>query len=336
MADNEDREGTSFHGNEHEILKTADDEEAEEAMPRGNEWEVVTLTASTYAAAPGPRADESFHEEKDPTVSDDYEAETSRALFMSGHFVFPPSQHENLPIEPENLEISKGFKEDEPAGELNVAKGSKAAQKEDENWTLEGLNVPEEFPGIPLLEEKGDRMLSIHGSGFVEPTTLHQLDVDDKEQNVYGTAKFNSFHNETEIGGSVIYGENVVVSDLVEPSDHDLDPSFFISKPPKSGEEHEIDDSELPCGAWWKRRMVSLCAQVKDTSAFWSIFVAAAVMGLVILGQRWQQERWEVLQQRWQLSVGNEKSGRILSRLKDVIVGGSRRSTYITAASADR
>ncbi|KMT20452.1 hypothetical protein BVRB_1g004460 [Beta vulgaris subsp. vulgaris] len=332
MADNEDKEETTSRGIEQEAPKMADTEEGEEVAPRGNEWEVVSLTASTYAAAPGPRGDESIHEEKDPSLSEDYEAETSRALFMSGHFVFPPSQHENLPIERENLEISKGVKDDEPAGGMNVANESKSEQKEEENWKIEGLNVPEEFPGIPLLEDKGNRILSIHGPGFDEATTLHGLDVDDKEQDVYGAAKFSSFHSETEIGGSPGYDESV---DLAEPSDYCLDPSSFRSKPPKSGEEDEIDDSELPCGAWWKRRVVSLCAQVKDTSAFWSIFVAAAVMGLVILGQRFQQERWEVLHRRWQLSIGDEKSGRILSRLKDMIVGGSRRSTYITAASAD-
>lgn len=303
MVNNEDGEETTSRGNEQEVFNKTDNEEGEETMPRGNEWEVVSLTASTYAAAPGPRGDESIHEEKDPTLGEDCGAETSRALFMSGHFVFPPSQHENLPIESENLESSKGVKEDD-AGELNVDKESKTEKKEEENWSIEGFNVPEKFPGIPFLEEKGTRT-SIQGPELDESTTLHHLAVDDKEQNVYGTAKFGSFHSETEIGGSAIYGESVV-SDFVEPSDHILDPSSFISRTPKSGEEDESDDSKLPCGAWWKRRMVSLCAQVKDTNTFWSVFVAAAVMGLVILGQRWQQERWEVLQQRWQLSVGDE------------------------------
>ncbi|XP_021748008.1 ATG8-interacting protein 2-like [Chenopodium quinoa] len=333
MVNNDDGEETTSQGNEQNVYKAAESEEGEEAMPRGNEWEVVSLTASAYAAAPGPRGDESIHEEKDPTLGEDYEAETSRALFMSGHFVFPPSQHENLPIESESLKNSKG---EDDVGDLNVAKESKAEQKEEENWSIEGLNVPEEFLGIPFLEEKSSRLLSVHGSGFDDSTTLHRLAVDDKEQNVYEAATFSSFNSGTEIGGSAAYGESLV-ENFDEPSDHGLDPSSFISRPPKSGEEEfgEIDDSGLPCGAWWKRSVASLCAQVKDTNAFWSVFVAAAVMGLVILGQRWQQERWEVLQQRWQLSVGNEKSGRILSRLKDVIVGGSRRSTYITAAPAD-
>ncbi|KAL2892193.1 ATG8-interacting protein 2 [Bienertia sinuspersici] len=333
MVDNVDGAEATSRGNEMEVSETGDLGEGEEATVRGNEWEVVSLTASAYAAAPGPRGDESIHEEKHPSLSEGFEAETSRALFMSGHFVFPPSEHENLPIESENLE--KGVEEDYSTGEFNVAIEGKAEQKEEENWRIEGLNIPEEFPGISLIEEKGSRMMSLHGPGFDEATALHQLDVDEKEQNVYGTTKYSSFHSETEIGGSEAYSETIVVGDLVEPSAHGLDSSSLISKPPKSGKEDETDDSELPCGAWWKRRMVSLCAQVKDTNTVWSVFVAAAVMGLVILGQHWQQERWQVLQKRWQLSISDEKSGRILSRLKDVIVGGSRRSTYITAAATE-
>jgi hypothetical protein len=29
-------------------------------------------------------------------------------------------------------------------------------------------------------------------------------------------------------------------------------------------------------------------------------------MGIVILGQRWQQERWQALQLKWQASINNE------------------------------
>jgi len=29
-------------------------------------------------------------------------------------------------------------------------------------------------------------------------------------------------------------------------------------------------------------------------------------MGLVLLGQRWQQERWQALQLKWQISINHE------------------------------
>ncbi|XP_074263334.1 ATG8-interacting protein 2-like [Silene latifolia] len=311
MADNEGEEAIS-HANEGEVPKTAENEEG----ARGNDWEVVSLTASAYAAAPGPKGDESIHEDNGSAVTGNEEPETSRTLFMSGHFVFPPSQHENLPIVPEKIEHPTGDQPDDLVSEMNVLKEGKFEEKENEKWGIEGLDVSKEFPDIPLFEEK---------SHVNEQTSPHGPNVDDKEEDFY----------EAVIGGSVAYDGSAVVNDLAEASNDVRDPSYPISQVPESGKEDETDDSELPCEAWWKRGVASLCAQAKETSGFWSIFVAAAVMGLVVLGQRWQQERWQVLHQRWQLSVGDEKSGRILSRLKDVIIGGSRRGTYVTAASAE-
>ncbi|XP_042481130.1 ATG8-interacting protein 2-like [Macadamia integrifolia] len=60
--------------------------EGQEASSRGNEWEVVSLTASTYSAAPGPKR-----------VDDD----------KGNEFI-----HENPPLEPEKNEI-----DNEPKGE---------------------------------------------------------------------------------------------------------------------------------------------------------------------------------------------------------------------------
>ncbi|KAH9604126.1 hypothetical protein KSS87_010466 [Heliosperma pusillum] len=321
MADNEGEEAIS-HANEGEVPKTAENEEG----ARGNDWEVVSLTASAYAAAPGPKGDESIHEDNGTAVTGNEEPETSRTLFMSGHFVFPPSQHENLPIVPEKIEQPRGDQQHDLVSEMNLLNEGKFEEKEDDKWRIEGLDVTKEFPGIPLSEEK---------SRVNEPTAPHGLNVDDKEEDFYEAVQRDLFHSSTVMGGSGAYDERAVVNDLVETSNDVTDPSYPISQAPESGKKDDADDSELPCGAWWKRGVASLCAHAKETSGFWSIFVAAAVMGLVVLGQRWQQERWQVLHQRWQLSVGDEKSGRILSRLKDVIIGGSRRGTYVTATSAE-
>lgn len=73
----------------------------------------VSLIASAYAAAPGPTE----VEQEDDVRGNAYgEAETSRASFMSDHFVFPPSQHENLPLEPEDGEIHE---EDASKGDVD-------------------------------------------------------------------------------------------------------------------------------------------------------------------------------------------------------------------------
>lgn len=310
----------------------ADNEEGTEPTSRGNEWEVVQLTASAYAAAPGPKGDESIHQEKGSKI-DDSEAETSEALFMSRHFAFPPSQHENLPIEPGKLENQKENKGGEDMlAEDHLEERGEFEQKEDDNWNIKGLDVPLELPGMDQVFEEKRSRFSVHGSEF-EAAALHGYD-SAGEQNIYG-----SVHDGTTVDESAEY-EQSVNSGLVDASVDYIDPSSDGSQSVKLGKEDIDDGSELPCRAWWKRRMASLCAHAKETNAFWSVFIAAAVMGLVMLGQRWQQERWQVLQQRWQLSLSDEKPIRMmspLSRFKDVMIGGNRRGSYISgAASAER
>ncbi|KAK9910386.1 hypothetical protein M0R45_034351 [Rubus argutus] len=313
----------------------ADNEEGEEGTGRGNGWEVVSLTASTYAAAPGPREVELNNDDKTETVRE--EAETSRALFMSGHFVFPPNQHENLPLEPnssekDNEELQKDEVDEIRSEEVGRSRGKDS--KGEENLTLKGLELPDEFAGIPFLNEKDNR-LHIGGTEFGEGTTLDGLNLVNEEEAVYCAAKFG-FDGETALRGSSTYGQNTDIPGLAEPSEQDLDFSGDISQSPRSIKDDNFDVSDLPCGAWWKRRASSLYSHAKEANAFWSIFVAAAVMGLVILGQRWQSERWQALQHKWQFSV-DQKTGTVLrpiSRLKDVIVGGQRRGSFIRGSTS--
>ncbi|KAK8565800.1 hypothetical protein V6N13_020881 [Hibiscus sabdariffa] len=297
----------------------ADNGEGEENIPRGNEWEVVSLTASTYAAAPGPKEVEI----KDDSKGDSYEveeAETSRALFMSGHFVFPPSEHEDLPLEPDNTSEHVG-KHVVPESGV-VEEGDKSITKEEEDWSLKGLNVHAEFPDMEFFDKK-------QGTEFEEGTTLHGLDLINKDQSLYSAATFGSFHGEEALGGST-----TTVSEPVEASEQGFGFASDMPESPKPLQDDKCDGSDLPCEAWWKRRAVSLYAHAKEANAFWSVFVAAAVMGLVILGQRWQQERWQALQHKWQLSLNNEKTGKVLGsiyRLKEVIAGGHRRGYFVRA-----
>ncbi|GMH00506.1 hypothetical protein Nepgr_002345 [Nepenthes gracilis] len=326
------------------ILKMADskgtgtstpvpDNEEEEMNSRGNGWEVVSLTASAYAAAPGPYGVESVHEEKGNSINEG-EAETSQPLFMSKHFVFSPGLHENLPIEHENTVMQKEEKEGEQMITEMHEHGGRSLQKEVENLSIAGLNAPEDFSGVQLFDGKGGR-LSVHDMGFDEATSLHGMNIISKEQDIYGCDKYSSFHSETTVDGSIMHDDSAVTSDLTEPIDSCIDPSVCLSQSQEPGKEDKDDASELPSEAWWKRGVACLCAHAKETNAIWSVFIAAAVMGLVILGQRWQQEK-----QKWQHSLNNEESGKTLpalSRLKDVIIGGGRRGSYLrNSASVDR
>ncbi|CAN1308924.1 Origin of replication complex subunit 5 [Linum perenne] len=280
----------------------ADNEGGEENKTRGNDWEVVSLTASTYAAAPGPKEVE-MNDDNDDYLNKMCEAETSSALFMSGHFVFPPSQHENLPLEPYYSEImaddSDGKKVDSG---YHVEEGNISGGKDDGTWPLKGLNVSEEYPDVQFFDS-GSNQLTVSGKEFEESEKLHDLHLIDSEESIYSTAAFSSSHSETGLGGSIVYGENLGSNESVDQGSHLPVDNSYLS--PDQAKEGKYESPELPCEAWWKKRAVSLYGHAKETNTFWSVFVAAAVMGLVILGQQWQQERWQVLQLKWQATLNS-------------------------------
>ncbi|GAB2271726.1 hypothetical protein Dimus_006557 [Dionaea muscipula] len=282
MVDNKDEEAPES--------RDPINEGGNELMSRGNGWELVSLTASTYAASPGPKGPESVHEEHD-IATDESEAETSQALFLSGHFVFPPSQHENLPIEDEDKEIHEEEKEHVVSG-MHMEDGDRSQQNEDENLHTAALQVSEDFPGVQVYDGKGESP-SIDDLEFRElgdkVTVRRGANFMGNEHVLYGSASYSSIHSGTTLGGSAN------LQDLLEPPESISDSSVPQSQKYVKDDKH--DDYELPSGAWWKRPVACLRARAKETNAFWSIFVAAAVMGLVILGQKWQQERWQVLQQ---------------------------------------
>ncbi|CAA0816033.1 Unknown protein [Striga hermonthica] len=250
------------------------DEEGKENAPK--EWEVVSLTASAYAAAPGPKELDSTQGNPDKLDSK-HEAESSSPLFMSRHFVFPPSQHENLPLEPEFI--------------------------------------------VPQLDREGD----------VESEVMDDEDphFDDKDV---------TFENAQSICS---YEEGLCNEEGEGTGDSDDPPDSALGSGPqdiqKPVEEDEHDDDGIPSIAWWKRRAVSLYAHAKEANTFWSVFIAAAIMGLVVIGHRWQQESWKVLHLKRQFGISDERLGRMLgpmTRFKDVIVGGHRRGSLVRGGTS--
>jgi len=242
--------------------------------PRGNEWEVVSLTSSAYAAAPGPYNVES----RDARKFDAYYggAETSRDLFMSDHFVFPPSEHENLPI-------------DEPLLE------EEQQRKDGEDLMLQGQGLSDKL---------------IRSTRFQD------------EQSIYGE--------------SAVYDDDTMPNEYAEGDLEDLH-SDTATNPLRHEKETKKPTQNLPCEAWWRRRAVSMYSRTREANAIWSLFFAAAVTGLVVLGQRWQQERWQVLQLKWQSSLSSEKLSRLLeplSRLKDVIVRSNPQASLVRSGSS--
>ncbi|WOL09894.1 ATG8-interacting protein 1 [Canna indica] len=249
-----------------------DNEKGEEGAIRGADWEVVSLTASAYAAAPGSNDFDTINESKEQ--ANIIEHESSAALFMSGHFVFPPSEHENLPIAPELREIH-----DETAE----------------------YNVNPEVVG----DDNDD---------------IHSVEFFDKESRI-------STHDMLADSESDALYSEVHKSGSSEPSDVNMDSPIGHRKP----DEDEFDGSNLPCQAWWKRHATSLYRHATDANTFWSVVVAAAVMGLVVLGRRWQQDKGQLHQIRGRFSIADEKMSRMLGsigRFKD-LVGGHQRSSLL-------
>ncbi|KAK6157332.1 hypothetical protein DH2020_011580 [Rehmannia glutinosa] len=191
------------------------DEEGKENAPRGNDWEVVSLTASAYAAAPGPEQVDSSQDSQGK-LDAKHEAETSSAMFMSSHFDFPPSQHENLPLEPEYNEIHNEKGSEDVFSQLVKDEGVISdVDKDEENVTFRGL-MSDEFPVIPIFDDKGN-ILSGSGADFGKGVAF------DNVQSIYNTAEFSSFHNETAMGKSNNNEEGEGADDSIEPLDSALD-----------------------------------------------------------------------------------------------------------------
>ncbi|CAH8362475.1 unnamed protein product [Eruca vesicaria subsp. sativa] len=276
---------------------------------RGTDWEVVSLTASAYAASPGPKP---VH---DKDVTPPSEAETSHPLYMSRHFVFPSSEELHTNVEPSDL-----------PGEIYEDKASKKIDSE--------FSLDQEAPG---KEDGGD--LSLKGLELGKDDEFAGLDFFEEEKgksNIY-KKKTSLEDDERAFGGSHVYEQTEPVhQQTVHPDDITPDVSPELEDDDDKHHQVAAANSPPPCEPWWKRSAASLISHAKETNTVWSIFIAAAVMGVVVLGQRWQHDRWQILQLNWESTIGNEKAGRLMgpiSRLKQAFVGGQRRDSFIRASS---
>ncbi|KAL1809408.1 hypothetical protein ACET3Z_026398 [Daucus carota] len=288
----------------------ADNVEGREVPAHGNEWEVVSLTASAYAASPGPVQVKLNDDNQGRRLGEDKEDKPEA------------DQHENSPFGPEknvvSCELAKQV--DEYSSDFVAEEGGMSNTKDGDNWDVKALSMSDDFPVMQFVNEKG-KSLSVGGTEFKEGLALHGLTLVDEEQGMYNTAKYSSFHGEATIGGSAALEEKRTFYEPVDPSEEGLESN--LSRSPTSSDENEDDGSELPSEAWWKKRVASLYAQAKEANAMWSILIAAAVMGVVIIGHKWQQRK---------LHCGDQKMSKMLgpfSGLNSVLVGGHQSGSVI-------
>lgn len=223
----------------------SDDKGVEGTSTRGNEWEVVSLTASAYAAAPSVDEYQSGNVDNNLALSED---ESARELFMSGHFVFPPAEHENLPIDDDVNKVQQGQFEEEsndpsPAYDHLCLEDEVSNKPEEEDWSLEGHPEAADVHGMQYLDEINKNF----GEG--KDTQGFNLAMD----SATGLSSLSS---------------------QVEGSDVSED------EPLKGGED------TLPCEPWWKRHKVIIYSQSTGTTVILTVVVAAAIVGLFILGKR--------------------------------------------------
>ncbi|XP_072982827.1 ATG8-interacting protein 1-like [Typha latifolia] len=271
---------------------------AEEVPSRGADWEVVNLTQSIYTDAPAPDEQESSDASSSPSSTNDS--------------VFPPSQHENLPIvseftenpsENEALEVSCAVKDDgvsDATYEENVQEKSDAADLDESQFV-----------------EKA-RSLAIDDIEFKQGKGLQGMNLVSEEEGIYVDPEFSVVNAGTDGNGD-------------EPTERSLE------SPPQYAKLDEEDNKivpscHCPCQRTWKRCAERLYLQAKETNTFRSVAVAAAMMGLVILGQRWRRNKWHLHQPTWQFNLTHERMSKLLgpiNRFKDVLVGVHQRTPLL-------
>ncbi|KAG6468076.1 ATG8-interacting protein 1-like [Zingiber officinale] len=262
------------------------------------DWEVVSMTASIYAAAPGPA------DFAPPYESKDKEKDSSAPLFMSSHFVFPPMEHEGLESKDKN-ELENKFKETDAEPDKTL--------KESLISELESLR------GIQFYEKDND--LSVGNIDSNEGKVLREMSLALDEQVLPASEGFHDFHAETGISGD---------SHCSSQADK-LKPSYSPEQEENTSERHGI-----PCGTWWKRHAVTLYNHAKEANTFWSVLVAAALVGFAILGQRKQAAKPELQQLKLHFGPNDQPVNLTLgpmNQIKCIFTSDHQQSSPLGAAA---
>ncbi|KAJ9539217.1 hypothetical protein OSB04_031950 [Centaurea solstitialis] len=141
-----------------------------------------------------------------------------------------------------------------------------------------------------------------------------------------------TLHNEATMGALNVDDETSALDESVQSSDPVLVSS--VSNIPKNTKEDGHGGSGMRSAAWWKKQAASLYAHAKETNTFWSIFAAAAVMGVLVIGRH---ERWQVLCHEWKSRIHDERMKMLagpISRFKDAIVGGNRQDFSVRGSTS--
>lgn len=198
---------------------------------------------------------------------------------MSGHFGFSPSTDENKQVEPKNKEGSFGKIHDHDVSQVMGQQGSKPDLKHEEDLHIKEL-IADEFLGIPQFDEKDN--MPFFSSGFEDVASSNLIE---KEHSIYSTGNVVSYDDKAD-----------EVTEIAETFDRSLNPGTSNVQRHIEEDNKSNELPNIPCEAWWRKPAASLYGHVKNANPFWSYFIAAAVVGFVIIGRRWHRDKPQVFQ----------------------------------------
>ncbi|OEL37899.1 hypothetical protein BAE44_0001085 [Dichanthelium oligosanthes] len=293
----------------------------EQTSPRGNDWEVVQLTASAYAAAPAPRRPESSEEaeaKKYGTKGDD----SAAALLMSGHFSVSQTEVESLLI---------GADSKEPQKDLCSQDAVSNEGGDDEKYQETCKHkLEDDLPSIPSFD-KG-KNVSLGDMEFDDGKALQGMSLVGEESVGFASPIYSSIEAEKDLSWSATESRNEKKTE--ESTLHSMNPTTGSSKVVSTGDQNKPDGSG-PRDAWWKKQLLSLYKNAKESNNFWPIVAAAAAaaafVGLAYFGRRWHKGKLQLQLGKLPPS-SNEKINDVvgpLNRIKDILVAGNHPSPGI-------
>ncbi|KAJ8510748.1 hypothetical protein OPV22_001182 [Ensete ventricosum] len=198
-------------------------------------------------------------------------------------------EHENLPIEPAISETHS-----EPDGH-DVSSAVFYDDNLLDNLGKQKLQTEsdDDLHGIECFDK--ENMEFQEGIGF------QGLNSVGKEKGNFADSQSVAFHSGAHESGTEFETEGISNANTSTCQEH--------ARP----NEDKSDGSDLPCQSWWKRRAASMCDHAKEANTFWSVVVAAAFVGLVIL---WQRDKLHLHQTKWRFSISDVRMSRMLGPLR--------------------
>uniref|UniRef100_A0A0A9D2R6 Uncharacterized protein n=1 Tax=Arundo donax TaxID=35708 RepID=A0A0A9D2R6_ARUDO len=215
---------------------------------------------------------------------------------MSGHFSVSQNEVESLLIGTDSKERQKELCSQDAVS--NEGDGEKYQET-----CKDKLN--DDLHGIPSFD-KG-KSLSLVDMEFDDGKALQGVNLVGEEPVGFSPSGYSTIDAEKDLSWCATESKNEKKTE--ESTLHKVNPITASSKAVASGEQDKPDGSGLPRDAWWKKQLLSLYKNAKESNKFWPIVAAAAaaLMGMVYFGRRWQKGKLQLQSVKLQPSSSKEE-----------------------------